>query len=308
MVHRGARPRERVVGTHHDLAGARLGREVTQRLGGEDDRVVVHLLHVVGRTLLQRLRLALRERRLHGVRAVHVGRQVAAAVRRADLEAGELIERALEDQVRERDGRLQRIADGVRQQPVARQAPARLELRRAQGMHEDQHAELLGLGPEGVELRIAQLLAVDAAADASAAQAVLLHALHELLGGEVGMLERDGGEGHEAVGVRGAELLVPVGVDAERLDVDALRVHRAQARRDVLLQQGVRLQRPPHERVRRGHRAVRVDVHGLHALAVDDDLPPPGRGRLGVARRRARQVAPHEHDVRRSLTLHDVLR
>src|SRR5437763_10206629 len=98
MIDRRARPRERIVRAHDDLAGARLGRQVTQRLGREDDRVVVHLAHVLGRPLLQRPGLALREGRLHGVGPIHVRRKVATAVRRADLEPGELVERALEDQ------------------------------------------------------------------------------------------------------------------------------------------------------------------------------------------------------------------
>src|SRR5207245_5232800 len=60
--------------------------------------------------------------------------------------------------------------------------------------------------PERVELRIADLRAVDAAADPGAAQPVLLHALLELLGGEVGVLQRHRREGDEALGIRGARL------------------------------------------------------------------------------------------------------
>src|SRR5205823_3192852 len=167
-----------------------------------------------------------------------VRRQETAAVRRADLETWELVERALEDQVRERDGGLERIADHVVEVAVALE-PA-LEVGRGAGplrVDEDHHAELLGLGPERVELRIADLRAVDAPADTGAAQPVLLDALLELLGGEVGVLERHRREGDEALGVRGARLgellvldlddlprqvavrLVPVRVDAERLDV-----------------------------------------------------------------------------------------
>src|SRR5439155_47531 len=81
--------------------------------------------------------------------------------------------------------------------------------------------------------------AVDAAADAGAAQPVLLHAVLELLGGQIGILQRHRREGDEAVGMGGAGLaelrildltdlpgeialgLVPVRVDAERLDVVA---------------------------------------------------------------------------------------
>src|SRR3989449_7778620 len=96
--------------------------------------------------------------------AARVRRQEAAGVRRADPEAGELVERALEDQVRERDGGLERIADHVVEVAVALEPV--LEVGRGTGglwMDEDHHAELLGLGPERVELRIADLRAVDAA-------------------------------------------------------------------------------------------------------------------------------------------------
>src|SRR5882724_8320997 len=78
-------------------------------------------------------------------------------------------------------------------------------------MNEDQHPELLGLGPERVELRVGQLFAVDAAADSGAAQTVLLDPVLQLLGGEVRMLQRHRGERDEAIGVRRAglgELLV----------------------------------------------------------------------------------------------------
>jgi hypothetical protein len=51
----------------------------------------------------------------HGSRGLigRVGRQVAAAVGGADLEPGEAIQRALKDQVRERDGGVERVADDV---------------------------------------------------------------------------------------------------------------------------------------------------------------------------------------------------
>ncbi len=173
-------------------------------------------------------------------------------------------------------------------------------------MDEDHHAELLGLGPERVELRIADLLAVDATADPGAAQPVILHALLELLGGEVRVLQRHRREGDEALGIRGARLgelfvldlddlpgeiavrRVPVRVDAERLDVDALLVHGAKPRRHLGGHvQGGWKRRPSelrvHQRQRLGHRAVRVDIHGPHALATHHHFPaarlrPRGRG------------------------------
>src|SRR5437870_12579650 len=107
-------------------------------------------------------------------------------------------------------------------------------------MDEDRHAELLGLGPERVELWVAELLAVDAAADANAAQPVVLDGFSELLGSKIGVLQRHRGEGDETVGMRGAspsELLVldlddgasevAVGLVAVRVDAQRLKIGRA---------------------------------------------------------------------------------
>src|SRR5260221_4915356 len=51
-----------------------------------------------------------------------VGAEIAAAVRGDDLQAGEAIERALEDQMLQGDRRIERIADGVREPAVALEA------------------------------------------------------------------------------------------------------------------------------------------------------------------------------------------
>src|SRR5262249_18286573 len=68
---------------------------------------------------------------------------------------------------------------------------------------------------------------------------------------------------------------IPVRVDAESLDVDALLIHGPDALRGVGHEQGVGLERSAHQRHGARHRAVRVHVHGLDALAGDDDLAPP---------------------------------
>ena len=249
----GAGPRERVVGADHDLAGTGLGDQVAQRLGREHDGVEEELavLEIRGRLLLGQRADTVGEASDHRVRAVGVGRQEAAAMRGADLQPGKAVERALEDQVRQRDRGFERVADRVGQQAAAAQPAARLELARAQRVHEDQDAQLLALGPERMEPGIGQFLAGDAAAHADAAEAQLLDRMLDLLGGELGMLQRRRREGDEAVGVGRAELdqrlvldldqlgrdvalgAVPVGIDAERLDVDALRVHRRDAHAGV---------------------------------------------------------------------------
>ncbi len=187
--------------------------------------------------------------------------------------------------------------------PLPPSRPVPLELGRALGMDEHEDAELLGLGPERVKLRVAQLEAVDAAPETGPAQAACLDPVLELFDGEIRMLQGDRRKCDEPVGLRAADLRerlvldpdellrdvpvgrVPVRVDAEGLDIDALLVHRAEALLRVRHEERLRLERPPHERHRRGHRAVRVHVHGLHTPAAHHHLaPPPLRGAAPAAR------------------------
>src|SRR5579883_1896926 len=135
-------PRNRMVGAEHDLARADLGDEVAQCLGREHQRVIVELVEIFGGLLLEMdVRIAVLRRDEAGVIVTRrIRRQVAAAVRRDDLETGEFVERAFEDQVLERQRRLERIADGVRQPAVAMEA--RRKLGHALRMDEQRGAEL----------------------------------------------------------------------------------------------------------------------------------------------------------------------
>ena len=213
----------------------------------EDDGVVVELAQVLGGLLLERARAAVGEGGEDRVGPRAVGGQIAAAVGRADLEPGEAVQRALEDQVRERDGGLQGIADGVGEHAVALEPAGRLQLRRALRMDEDERAERLRLGPEGMEARVGQLRPVHAAADGGAAQAVLSacppRAAAAARSGccsatDAKATKRSGLAAHASASAsfwrrissraRSRLGLVPVGIDAERLHVDALLVHGAQ--------------------------------------------------------------------------------
>ena len=232
---------------------------------------------------------------------------------RADPEPGKPVERSLEDQVRERNRRVERIADDVAQAPAASQ-PLLESCGSPLRMDENQAAELFRLRPERMEPRVGQLLARDVRADRAAAQAEFLHAFLELLGGEIRVLQGHGGKGDEALRPGCAQLgellvldldersreialgLVPVGIDAERLDVDALLVHRA----DAVLphDQGLRLGLQTHERHRLGHGAVRMHVDGFHAAAAHHHFPAPdcpARLRLRVAR--GEEIAADEGDT-----------
>ena len=78
--------------------------------------------------------------------------------------------------------------------------------RRRLRMHEQQHAELLGLRPERIELAIGQLLPFDAATDGGAAESELLDRLLELIGRQIGMLQCQRRHPYEPIGMLGAPL------------------------------------------------------------------------------------------------------
>ena len=178
-------------------------------------------------------------------------------------------------------------------------------------MDEDENPELLGLGPERMKLRVGELVVGDARADGGAAEPELLHAVDELLHRQVRELEGHRREGDEAVRVPRAELgeplvldldhpgddvalgAVPRGVDAERLHVDTLRVHLADASLADLADPGPAMvvDLAPQERVRLRDHAVRVHVDGLRSATAHHHRAAPAarhrrespRGRLRAA-------------------------
>src|SRR5256885_9357070 len=126
-------------------------------------------------------------------------------MRGAYLEPRKTVKRSLEDQVRQRDRGLERIADRVGQQAAAGEPTARLQFACAERMHEDEHTKFLAFGPERVEFGIGEFLTGDAAAHANAAEAEGLDRVFDLFRGEIGMLQCPVPESAEAVGVAGAE-------------------------------------------------------------------------------------------------------
>src|SRR5262249_57768544 len=112
-------------------AGRRRPRpQMAQPLLREHHGVVVHLAQILGRPLLDRAPgAAVAEIRPHlaaKVRAGGVGGQIAAAVRRADLDPRIPVERAVENQMRERNRGLERVANYVREIAVAAETVAEL--------------------------------------------------------------------------------------------------------------------------------------------------------------------------------------
>src|SRR5262249_22675439 len=157
-----------------------------------------------------------------------------ATVGPADLEIWELVERTLENKMGERDRGLERVTDHVAERARALDALGDAgRLRRRLGMDEHERLQFLRLLPERVEPGARDLLACDIAADASTDQSELLHALLELLGGELRKLQRHRRVAHETAGERLAHLrhvdalhiedaprevtvgAIPEGIDAE---------------------------------------------------------------------------------------------
>ena len=85
---------------------------MAQALGSKDDRIEIQLPQVFRGVLLGTVARAGRPD-TSIVEPPGVGRQVSAGVGRTDFQPGEAIERAVENQVGEKDGGLQRIADNI---------------------------------------------------------------------------------------------------------------------------------------------------------------------------------------------------
>ncbi len=131
------------------------------------------------------------------IRAATVARQIAAAVRGHDLQAGMPIEHTAENQMGQRDRGFERLADDVAQ-VIGIQALAE---RRSEGMDEDDGAQLLGRRPERRKLGRAELELVDRGGNLDALEPELLHGIPQLLGGELRVLQGYGAQPDEPVGI-----------------------------------------------------------------------------------------------------------
>src|SRR5258707_15270645 len=106
--------------------------------------------------------------------------------------------------MRERDRRLERVADDVGEESIALEP--RAELRHALRMDEKQRVQLFGFLPERIESRRGQLFAVHDGAERCAAHAVDLERLRELFSRELGVLNGNGRKRDEAIGTVSSEL------------------------------------------------------------------------------------------------------
>ena len=155
----------------------------------------------------------------------------------------------------QRDRGLGGLADDVAEvaegQPGAKAAAPRVD--------EQERPQFLRRGPERVQLRVGQVAAGHAGGDLGAAHAELGVGHPQLVGGELGVLQRHRGQAHQAVRLlrdRRGDVLVgrsddvvgqrrvgPVvvegGDDADRVDVDAGGVHLGQPGAEVVEQRAV---------------------------------------------------------------------
>ncbi len=188
-----------IVAAEHDLAGADLRRQMADRFGREDQGIEIDLLEIFRRRLLE-LHVgiaALGPDHAGMVRTIGIGRQVPAAMGGDHFQSGKAVQRALEDEMRERYRRVERIADGVAEPAVARQPLA--ELGHALRMDEQGHAEFLRLGPNRMEFRVGEVDAAHRAADRGSLQALLLDRGLKLLHGEIRRLQGKRSEGGETI-------------------------------------------------------------------------------------------------------------
>jgi hypothetical protein len=176
--------------------------------------------------------------------------------------------------------------------------------------------------PKRVVLWERQILAVDVPADRDAAQSQPFDAVFELLGRKIRMLKRDRGESDKAIRVGrhplrkpfvlGADDLArqvaisrvpPVAVNAQRLDIDGLLIHKFQTLRteDVIPAAAAVIgQWRAFDDLQRRYHAVRVHVDNSDAAATHNDLPTFGASLERFNRRIASPQAHHAQARRRA--------
>src|SRR5258708_584727 len=96
---------------------ADFGDQMAQTLRREHDRVAIELLLEIFAGMFFYGLASITEFGAM-IRAACVRRQIATAVRSADFQAGVAVQRSLKNQVSERDGCLQRIADYIGEESV----------------------------------------------------------------------------------------------------------------------------------------------------------------------------------------------
>src|SRR5688572_15077529 len=120
------------------------------------------------------------------IRAAAVARKITATMSGHDLQPRVSIQHATKNEMGQRKGRLQRLPDDVAE-IVRAQAFSK---RCAEGMNENDGAELFGRGPEWREVMRPELQLVDRRRYLDALEPQPLDGIRQLFGGELRMLKR----------------------------------------------------------------------------------------------------------------------
>ena len=262
------------VGAHHHPVRAPGPDEIFELVRGEDDGVEEDLPQVMRRRIGQAAA---------GVAAgapgmvdpPGIGRQIPAAMHRQDLQRRVAFQHPGEDQVMQREGGIEGVADDVVE--IERRQPLRLG--EARGVDHHQRAEPFGRRPDLFEGRVGQLLPLHIGQHLHALEAERTHAARQLRHRRIRVLHGDAAHAEEAVRPDGAEGGDPVihhrrrpGADLGRQGVVGLRRRR---RADLEVHP---------------HGVDRVDPRGvvgedlaavLHLLAVDGVALSRGMVRAG---------------------------
>src|SRR6185437_12884063 len=136
------------------------------------------------------------------VRAPTVTGQIPAPVRGHYLQPWMPVQHAAEDEMGQRNGRLQRLSDDVAE-IVGTQALAQ---RRPKGVNENDRTEFFSRRPERGELAGVQLHLVHRGRDLNALESEALHRVAQLLRSQLRMLKRERSETDQAVGMPRTQL------------------------------------------------------------------------------------------------------
>ena len=267
------------------------------------------------------------------IEAAPIGRQIAAAMRDADLQFGEPFEVAVEDQLPDAQRGIQRMSDGVREIMVAHPA----DQAGAERMQENQNAEFLDAREEFFQARARQVDAPDIGAQLDPAKSQLADGAVQFGDRHAGVLQRHRTHAHQPVRMPCDEISDMIvdhmaaiarhfrrrridevtGVGRDHLHVDAVAVHVGEAGIEIGQFRKVDLAAlrldAPGEIVDMGigigclaasGNAGRLQHHGIglrhHAVAVDVDGAPAfctagARRRAAVVGRGAACLALKQH-------------
>src|SRR6516225_3599416 len=154
-----------IVGAHQDVIRTILLDQIVELMVGVDKRVKIDALEV-GRRHPVELFAAIRPRRRGVVDATRIGRQEAAAMGNDELQVRMVAQHAAKDQMMERHGRIERVADHIGKIVVGKASSFGEPVR----MHEHHEAKFLAAGEDLAETFGRQILSGNMGHDLDAAK------------------------------------------------------------------------------------------------------------------------------------------